>query len=54
MGVSIGCKEALADAIGGDLDKENEDVDPPEVGGDLHPSTEGAPLLPCGGVLLTD
>ena len=54
MGVLIGCKEALADALGRDLDKENRVVDPPKVGGDLHPSTEGAPLLPCGGVLLTD
>ena len=50
----LGGEEALVSAICKEMEKVNGVVDPSEVGGDVYPPAEGAPMLTIGGVLLVD
>ena len=43
----------MVNSIGKYLEKGNGVVDASEFGGYLHPTTEGVPLLPSGGIILT-
>ena len=52
--VALGREEALAYVFIKYTETGNGVVDISEVGGDAHPPVEDAPLIPSGGVLLTD
>ena len=47
-------EDALENLIHKYLEEGNGVVDSTEVGGDMDPAKEGAPLFPGNGVLLTD
>ena len=53
-GYPCGCQDYETDALGEDMEEMDGIGDALEIGGDVQPTEELAPLAPCGEVFLED